>query len=248
MTPRDESGFTLVEAMVAIFLLSVLSVGFYQVMFAAVRGSSDTADIAEVAEEARLGFNRMIRDTRETTKLVTAGPTLYRIWVDFDGDGCVDAGTAFVAGSGGTCAAGGTSDYEYLAYAYTDPDITLTALNGPSTGLPANLDPAAGTVTGTRTETLASSVDRVTGKDVFSFVSNFLQFDTTDHTGTGPRDGEVSVAEIEAATPGANDGALQGVELDYVSDVNYAFRVVVGGDSRTFYGQAQIRNRRYSNL
>ena len=30
------------------------------------------SDIAEVAEEARLGFNRMIRDTRETTQLISA--------------------------------------------------------------------------------------------------------------------------------------------------------------------------------
>ena len=248
MNTRDEGGFTIVEALVAIFLLSVLSIGFYQVMFSAVRGSSDSADIAEVAEEARLGFNRMIRDTREATKLVSADATSYRIWVDFDGDGCVDSGTAFQAGAGGTCAAGGTSDLEYLAYEFDEPDITLTALNGPNTGLPAALDPAAAAVTGTETETLASHIEVVAGKNVFSYVSNFLQFDTTGTSGTGPPDGEVSVAELEAGTEGANDGLLAGIELDYISDVNYAFRVEVGGDGRTFYGQAQIRNRRYSTL
>ncbi len=241
MRAHDESGFTLIELLVAIFLVSVLSVGFYQVMFAAVRGSTDSADIAEVAEEARLGFNRMIRDTRETTKLVSASPTAYRIWVDFDGDGCVDSATAFQAGAGGTCVAAGASDYEYLAYRFSEPDITLTALAGPNNGLPAGLDPAAAAVAGTQAETLASHIKVVAGKDVFSYVSNFLNFDSNGN-------GEVSLAELEAGTPEENNGVLQGVELDYVSDVNYAFRVEVAGDQRTFYGQAQIRNRRYTNL
>lgn len=245
MRGHDENGFSLVETMVAIFLLSVLSVGFYQVMFSAVRGSSDASDIAQVAEEARLGFNRMIRDTREATKVVTAGATEYRIWVDFDRDGCVDAGTAFQAAPGGTCTAGGTTDHEYLAYTYSDPDITLTALQGPGTGLSSALDPSATAVAGTEAETLASHVVAVAGKNVFSYASNFLRFDTSPTGG----DGEVSGAELDVA-PGVGDGsgALNGLELRYVSDVNYAFRVEVGGDSRAFYGQAQIRNRRYSDL
>lgn len=224
----DQTGFSLVELMVAIMLLSILSVGFYQVMFSAVRGSQDASDIAETAEEARLGFNRMIRDTRETTRLITAGNDAYRIWTDYDRDGVVDA-----------------SDYEYLQYAYdADADtITLTALTGPVGGNPNLLDPTAAALAGTSTETLAAHVQLVGTRPVFSYASNFLQYDTA------PANGEVSSTELDtAAGLGNNNGALDGIELNYVSDVNFAFRVLVGGDGRTFYGQAQIRNRRYSNL
>ena len=225
---RDESGFSLVELMVAILLLSILSVGFYQVMFSAVRGSQDASDIAEVAEEARLGFNRMIRDTRETTRLITASDTAYRIWTDFDRDGLVDAG-----------------DYEYLEYEY-DPDtesLTLTALAGPVGGNPDLIDENAAALAGTSTETLAAHVELVGTRPVFSYASNFLQYDTA------PADGEVSASELDtAAGVGNNNGDVDGLELAYVSDVNYAFHVSVGGGGKTFYGQAQIRNRRYSNL
>lgn len=225
---HDEGGFSLVEALVAIFLLSVLSVGFYQVMFSAVRGSTDAADIAEVAEEARLGFNRMIRDTREATKLISATDTSYRIWTDYDRDGIVDQG-----------------DFEHLEFAYDSARraITLTALTAPAAGDPDLISGAESAIPGTIAEILAGNVRLVGARPVFSYASNFLQYDVN------PANGEVSASELDdAAGLGNNNDALDALELEYVSDVNYAFVVSVGGDSRTFYGQAQIRNRRYSNL
>ncbi len=248
---NDERGFTLVELMVAILLFSVLSIGFYQVMFSSVTGSTRASDVAEVAEEARLGFNRIIRDTRETTKLVSADDDEYRIWVDFDRDGCVDSGTSFAAVDDedpltpACTAAAGPVDYEYLHYAYVAPNITLTALTGPDNGLAEDVDPTAVAVAGTQTETLASSVVQVdsdadgTIDPIFTYVSNFLTFDDDGN-------GETSFEELDGLE--ADDDELTGVELDYVSDVNYEFAVSVGGNSRTFYGQAQIRNRRYSDL
>jgi len=232
MRAHNESGFTLVELMVAILLLSVLSVGFYQVMFSSVRGSNDAADIAEVAEEARLGFNRMIRDTREATKLVSVDDDSYRMWTDFNRDERVQ-----------------DDEYEYLEYSYdaTEERIVLTALEGPPGGDPALIAGDEGPLAGVPPETLAANVLQIqntngTPRPVFSYASNFLQFDTN------PADGEVSASELDDSGVGANDGQLTGVELQYVSDVNYAFQVSVGGDRRTFFGQAQIRNRRYSNL
>lgn len=228
MNRHDEEGFSLVEVLVAIFLFSVLSVGFYQVMFSAVRGSTDTADIAEVAEEARLGFNRMIRDTRETTDLISATDTSYRIWTDFDRDGVVDQ-----------------SDYEYMQYTYdpTTRRLTLTALTAPAAGNPNLITGSEAAIAGTSAETLSGNIRLVGTRPVFSYVSNFLKYDTN------PANGEVSSTELDTATGlGNNNGVVDALELDYVSDVNYAFQVSVGGDARTFYGQAQIRNRRYSNL
>ena len=220
MKPRSEEGFTLVETMIAIFLFSILSVGFYQVMFSTVRGSNDTSDISDATEEARLGFNRMIRDTRETTKLVTAEGNRYRIWTDFDADGVVDE-----------------ADYEYMEYEYDSGSIYLSALTAPAGGDPDLIDGTEGVAAGTERERLAGNVQPVNAGDpIFTYVSNFLVFDANN-------DGETAVSEL-----GDGDNVLEGLELDYVSDVNYAFTVSVGGNSRSFYGQAQIRNRRFSDL
>lgn len=224
MRSSNENGFTLVELMVAMMLFSILSVGFYQVMVSSVRGSNDASDISEIAEEARLGFNRMIRDTREATRLVVAEGDRYRIWTDFNRDGDVDA-----------------NDFEYLEYAFDGEELTLQALTGPAGGDPDLLTGSEATLAGTQIETLAGNVEQVGADPIFTYASNFLTFDTDG-------DGETSLAELEAGTDGADDGELTGVELDYVSDINYAFRVAVGDGSRTFFGQAQIRNRRYSNL
>lgn len=224
MRHPNERGFTMIELMIAIFLVSILSVGFYQVMFSSVRGSDTSSNVAQSAEEARLGFNRMIRDTRETTKLVVAEDTRYRIWTDFNGNEVVDA-----------------AEFEYMEYAYDEAtrSITLTALSAPAGGDPDLLSDAQGTLAGTDTERLSGDIEEVEPpQPVFEYVSNFLIYDADG-------DGQTTLDELEDA---AGTGVLEGDPLEYVSDVNYAFAVSVNGSSREFYGQAQIRNRRFSDL
>ncbi len=226
-TRHDESGFTLIELMVGMLLFSILSVGFYQVMVASIRGSDDTHDIARIAQEARLGFNRMVRDTREATRLISASDTSYRIWTDFDADGVVDA-----------------DGYEYLEFSLQDGDIFLTPLSAPV----SNTDPpgpvfsgSEGVLAGEQAELLIANVSDVGGRDIFSYASNFLQYDTDGN-------GETSATEIDSSPFGDGNGALNGIELDHISDVNYAFRVSVGDRGTDFFGQAQMRSRRYSDL
>lgn len=88
----DTAGFTLVEILVGIALFSILSVGFYSVLLAGVRGSETTQSIANISEEARLGLNRMVRDTRQATDITEAAEdgTSYTIRVDFNRDGDTD--------------------------------------------------------------------------------------------------------------------------------------------------------------
>lgn len=85
-------GFTLIEILVGVALFSVLSVGFYSVLLAGVRGSETTQSIADISEEARLGLNRMVRDTRQATEITAASAdgTAYTIRVDFNRDGDTD--------------------------------------------------------------------------------------------------------------------------------------------------------------
>ncbi|MFN2525056.1 MAG: type II secretion system protein J [Actinomycetota bacterium] len=92
MRTRGEAGFTLAETLVGIFLFSMLSAGFYSVMLTGVRSSDTTEAVVRISDEARLGFNRMVRDVREATRItaIRLGPdpnASFTVHVDFDGDG-----------------------------------------------------------------------------------------------------------------------------------------------------------------
>jgi prepilin-type N-terminal cleavage/methylation domain-containing protein len=209
MTPtKHEEGFTLVEVLVATMLFAVLSVGFYQVLFATTRQSDTSNSIAHVSEEARLGFNRMIRDTREGDTLDSAGPNSYRVLVDFNGDGNYQNPNA-------------AGDYEDLTFSYIAGDETIE-LNG---------------------EVLMRGVERIPGRDIFTYSSNFLQFDWN-------ADGEATWQEVDQAAShgvtgvGDSNGALSAGEYPFLSSVSYAFRVVADDRDAEFFGQAQVRNRR----
>ncbi len=91
MKPRDEQGFTLIELVVVVSLLSIISSGFYVVLFSGMRGGDTARNISRSSEEARLGFNRIVRDTRESDQIAACTtaefPTCYHAKIDFDGDG-----------------------------------------------------------------------------------------------------------------------------------------------------------------
>lgn len=113
---RSGGGFTLVEVLVAMSLFALLAIGFYSVMLAGVRNSDTTESIVDISEEARFGFNRMVRDTREALRIVNvvlnpADPTAsvsYTIEVDFNLDGDID-----------------TDEIETFAYDAATDEITL---------------------------------------------------------------------------------------------------------------------------
>ncbi|HEX2057473.1 MAG TPA: hypothetical protein VHI71_03810 [Actinomycetota bacterium] len=83
--PRAD-GYTIVEVLFAFFLLSVLSAGFYVLLFSQQRSGTVARSIANISEETRLGFARMVRDTREGDVLTDASPTSFTVKVNFDGD------------------------------------------------------------------------------------------------------------------------------------------------------------------
>ncbi|MGH2556237.1 MAG: PulJ/GspJ family protein [Actinomycetota bacterium] len=117
---RDQEGFTLIEVLVVSALLSIVTVSFYQVAFSGVRGSDVAGDVVTISEEARLGLNRMIRDTREAEVLVSASATSFTVQGDFDRDGTVEP----------TPTPGGhPAEAEELTYAFDAAARTVT-LNG----------------------------------------------------------------------------------------------------------------------
>lgn len=83
---HQEGGYTLIEMLFAFLLLSVVSAGFYVLLMSQQRAGTVARSIANISEETRLGFARMVRDTREGDVLVAASPTSFEVKVNFDGD------------------------------------------------------------------------------------------------------------------------------------------------------------------
>jgi prepilin-type N-terminal cleavage/methylation domain-containing protein len=111
-----EAGFTLVELLVAMTVFAIISVTLYAVVFAGVRASNTTEDVVHVSEEARLGLNRMIRETREGQLFSQLDPDRYRVRIDFDRDGTYENPNE-------------DGDFEDLQFRYYNSDDTIR-LNG----------------------------------------------------------------------------------------------------------------------
>jgi prepilin-type N-terminal cleavage/methylation domain-containing protein len=110
----DESGMTLIEILVSLSLFAVVTVGFYQVLFSGATGADTAKSVTRISEEARLGFNRIVRDTREASALSGPSSTSYNVKIDFNSDGLFENPNV-------------TGDYENLTFTYsaTDREIRL---------------------------------------------------------------------------------------------------------------------------
>lgn len=214
---NSESGFTIVEMLVAMFIFSIVSVAMYQVLFTARAGSQRSTDIVRSSEEARLGFNRLVRDTREGSDLKSPSATAFTVEIDFDGNGDIEPTPSDALGS-----------YESIRYTFNQ------AANGEGT--------VTATAAGT-TEVLMTGVDCVRKADnscnpVFSYRSSRLEFDLD-------ADGTTTTAELDLpANGGNNNGVLDGAELGLVDIVAFSLRVTQGDTTETFYALAQLRNQR----
>lgn len=111
-----ETGFTLIELLVTFFILSIITTVFMQVAFSGTRGSDTARSVARVTQEARLGLNRMIRDTREATLIEDADAEGYTVKIDFDSNGTYENPNS-------------AGDFEVLTYAY-DGGANQITLNG----------------------------------------------------------------------------------------------------------------------
>jgi type II secretory pathway component PulJ len=76
----------MVELLAAMGIFAIVSTGFYSVLFSVQRGSRDTRATTAISGEARLGFNRMVRDTREGQQIESATPTSFTVRVDYESD------------------------------------------------------------------------------------------------------------------------------------------------------------------
>jgi prepilin-type N-terminal cleavage/methylation domain-containing protein len=148
MRSRDsQSGVTLVELLVVMFIFALLSTVMYSILLSGVDGSETAGNVARISEEARLGFNRMVRDAREAERLVDAAAdgTSFTIRIDFDRDGNTNE----------------VGEEETFVYDPATDTITVEVNDSPATG----------------PQVLMRGVEPIGATPVFDFSSNFLEYD-----------------------------------------------------------------------
>lgn len=217
MRPMNEAGFSLPELLIGVLVFSLVSVGLYMTMVSSTRHADVAETVAEVSNEARLGINRMLRETREADGVLCAPTcptsTSYTIAVDYNQDGAYETPNS-------------NGSYEQVTFTYDSANQRILIQAG---GI---------------TETLVSGVQQITGRDVFSYTSNRYEYNRTPSPSGSP-DGKVTWQEIDATTAvGNNSGTLDSSEIGYVTNVLFQFRVASGSRSGDFYAEAQMRNRR----
>jgi prepilin-type N-terminal cleavage/methylation domain-containing protein len=118
LQPHGEGGYSLIEMLVAMLIFAAISVGFYQVVIMQSRTADTTRSVSSISQEARTGFDRMVRDVREADliSVATSAGTSFTIKVNYNGDQYYQNPNS-------------AGDSEILAFAYDAANKTIT-LNG----------------------------------------------------------------------------------------------------------------------
>ena len=221
----DNAGFTIIEMLVAVTLFGIMSTGVYQVLIAQTGGADTTRSLGKVADEARLGFNRMVRDVREADAITwVSGPeNQFTINVNFNDDAYYQNPNA-------------QDDDEVLTYTFDSTAGTISLCNA--------LEHSA--CTPATSEVLMAGVGLIPGKQPFTFTSTKLEYDW------GVPYGTTSWQELdEASDPathnvvgvGNNNDAFDNGEWPFITTVAFALRLTHDGNSTDFYSTVQMRNK-----
>jgi prepilin-type N-terminal cleavage/methylation domain-containing protein len=215
MTRGNEAGYSLIETLVAISVFAVLSTSLYLVLFQVTRGSTKARDIAKISQEARLGFTRLVRDTRQGFVVMAGDGNSYTVSVDFDGDGAID-----------TSGPNSQGDYEVLTYSFRESDGTVR-------------------INGEVLMRAVDCLRRPNGTcyPAFDYGSGRLEYDWNRDgvTSWQELDGAPSHGVVGV---GNNNNVLDDGELPDVSQVSIALRLEGETDTTDFSSVAQLRNQR----
>ncbi len=231
----DESGFTLIEFMVAMSLMVVLLTVSITMVKIATGAVATTQQQQNLNEEARQAINRMSRDIRQASTVLTAvnpdgagfsttGLVAVRFASDFDGDGCI-------GGVGASCLAYNPSNPEDITYCFEPSTRQLYVIdNG-----------AVGVVPVTAASTSCSGGQPLLAGDVSAFKLSYRS--NAYRNDLNPSDGVTTWTELdEAGVPdGNNNGALD-VELANVDSVVLNLTMKVGGHQQLYRTQVDLRN------
>ena len=233
---RDESGFTLVEMLVAIVILGALGTVFLSTVLGAQTSAKATSSEQDLNEEARLALNRMAREMRQASALTqvrnpdgasydSSAITSVTFTADFNGDSCIDGVTSTV---GVVCQPYTASNPETLTYCW-DPSASVRQLYL----IPGSLTGASCQVSGA----LPILAGQVTSFKL-SYRSNQYLYDADG-------DGITTWTELDDAGPpvGNNNGSLGAPELNNVDSIVIALTVSTSGPhTQAYTTQVDLRN------
>lgn len=220
MVSRSERGFTLVELLVGMAIFGIVSTVMYQTVFAVARGSDTARSVTSTTQEARLGFNRMVRDTREARSIQATSDTSYTIDVDFDLNGSLPTPSSSPNSQG---------DRERLTFSYDATSKTISLLGET---LMTGVSPVSG---GTGP----------CGSQIFCYTGNKLEYDGIIPGSS--KDGTVTCLELDAsgaAGVGNGNGECDAGEWSNLTGVRFSMKVTAGTSSTDFRAEAQLRNQR----
>lgn len=234
---EEQSGFTLVEMLVAMLILMAIATVSMSVIKSAGDTMKASSSSQDLNEEARQALNRVARDLRQAKTIVTAvnpdGPSFnpngivaIRAQADFDGDGCI----------------GGTGGPGCLPYNAANPEDVTYCFDPASRQLYVIDNQAPGVTPVTSTSTSCSGGQPLLAGNVRSFQveyrSNQYRFDLD------PSDGITTWRELDEAPPptGNGNGALD-VELANVDSVVLDATMAVNGRTQVYRTQVDLRNK-----
>jgi prepilin-type N-terminal cleavage/methylation domain-containing protein len=231
---QSEGGFTLVEFLVAMVVVLVLMA----VTMTAVTNTGDLVTTAsrnaDLNEEARQAVNRMVRDVRQSTTLVTAvnpdGPgfdsstiVAFRFEADYDGDGCIGGGSS-------PCLPYDAANPEDLTYCYQPDTAQLYVIDNDATASPLT---ASSTTCEGGQPLLAGNVAEFR----IEYRSNAYLHDLA------PSDGVTTWMELDAATPPVGNGnGILDDELASVDSLVFGVVMQLDGSRQTYRTQVDLRN------
>jgi type II secretory pathway pseudopilin PulG len=245
MTPplptREErqSGFTLVELMVAVSIAMVLVVVALGVVVNSSKVVMTSKQLQDLNEEARQALNRMARDIRQSRSIVMAvnpdrptfnssGLVAVGFQSDFDGDGCIGGNP--VPGGPTSCNPYSAGNPEDLTYCFQPGVAQLFIIDNQASSVPV-----------TSTSTSCSGGQPLLAGNVSGFQvayrSNLYRYDLD------PSDGVTTWRELDATPPpvGNGNGELD-VELSDVDSVVITVTMSQGGRSQVYRSQIDLRN------
>jgi prepilin-type N-terminal cleavage/methylation domain-containing protein len=237
MDDTRQDGFTLVELLVSMMILVVISTVAMSVVVNSSSAVKTSTQVQGLNEEARLAINRMARDLRQASAIVTAvdpdGPSYtssgivaIRLNADFDGDGCL-------GGVGTGCLAYSSGNPEDITYCYEFSSKQLYVID----------NQAAGVTPVTSSTTSCSGGQPLLAGNVDSFKieyrSNQYRYDLN------PSDGVTTWRELdESAAPiGNQNGQLDSVEMANIDSVVLNVTMKVSGHPQVYRTQVDLRNR-----
>ena len=235
----DEAGFTLIELLVSMIVMFVLLGVTFSAVMASNSAVTTTTQQQGLNEEARQAINRMARDLRQASVIVTAvnpdGPAFsstglvaIRLNADFDGDGCIGGISATVS----PCLPYNAGNPEDITYCFEPSSRQLYVID----------NQASGVTPVTSTTTSCSGGQPLLAGNVQNFKieyrSNEYRYDLN------PSDGVTTWRELDEATPptGNNNGVLD-TELANVDSVVLTATMTFGGKSQAYRTQVDLRNR-----